>query len=51
MQKDLHTFLVHYNTERTHQARGMTGRTPAEVFERCLPKPKMPKEERTEKAA
>ena len=51
MQKDLDTFLVHYNTERPHQGRGMKGRTPADVFVRCLPEPTMPKEETTRKAA
>ena len=34
------------NTERPHQGCGMKGRTPAEVFVRCLPKPKTPREER-----
>ncbi len=50
MQKDLDTFLVQYNTERPHQGRGMKGRTPADVFVRCLPEPTMPKEEKTRKA-
>ena len=51
MQKDLDTFLVHHNSEWPHQGRGMKGRTPAEVFVRCLPKPQMPTEEKTRKAA
>ena len=42
---------VHYNTERPHQSRSMRGRTPAEVFVRCLPKPKLPNAKRTEKIA
>ena len=51
MQKDLDAFLVGYNTERPHQGRGMKGRTPADVFVRCLPKPKTPKEEKMKTAA
>ena len=34
-----------------HQGRCMKGRTPADVFVRCLPKPKAPKEENMKKAA
>ena len=33
------------------QGRGMEGRTPADVFVRCLPKPKRPKEDKIKKAA
>ncbi len=51
MQKDLDAYLVRYNTERPHQGRGMNGRTPADAFVRCLPKPKTPKEEKMKKAA
>ena len=51
MQKDLDAHLVRYNTERAHQGRDMKGRTPADVFVRCLPKPKTPKEEKMKKAA
>ena len=51
MQTDLDAYLVSYNTERPHQGRGMKGRTPADVFVRCLPKPKTPKEEKMKKAA
>ena len=50
MQKDLNAYLITYNTQRPHQGRGMKGRTPAEVFVRCLPKPKTPKEEKMKKA-
>lgn len=38
MQTDLDAYLVTYNTKRPHQGRGMNGRTPADVFARCLPK-------------
>ena len=51
MQKDLDAYLLTYNTKRPHQGRGMRGRTPAEVFVRCLPKPKRPKENKMKKAA
>ena len=51
MQKDLDTYLLTYNTKRPHQGRGMNGRTPADVFVRCLPKPKKSKEDNMNKAA
>ena len=51
MQKDLDDYLIRYNTKRPHQGRGMKGRTPAEVFKRCLPKPVKPKEDKLKKAA
>ena len=51
MQKDLDAYLVRYNTERHHQGRGMKGGTPADVFVRCLPKPRTSKEEKMTKAA
>ncbi len=51
MQADLDAYLVTDNTKRPHQGRGMTGRTPANVFARCLPKTKKPKEDKVEKAA
>ena len=38
MQKDLDAYLHHYNHERSHQGRGMTGRTPFQVFLEGLPK-------------
>ena len=37
-------------TERQHQARGMKGRTPADVFVRCLPTPKTTKKEKIEES-
>ena len=43
--------LVCYITERPHQGRGMKGKTPAEVFVRCLPKPKTPREDKMKQAA
>ena len=43
--------LVTYNTHRPHQGRGMNGRTPADVFARCLRKTKKPKEDKMGKAA
>lgn len=51
MQKDLGACLVLYNTERPHQGRGMKGRMPTEVFVRCLPKSKTPREDKMKKAA
>ena len=51
MQTDLDAYLLRYNTERPHQGRGMEGRTPVDVFVRCLLKPKTPREERMKKAA
>jgi len=51
MQKDLDAWLVHYNTKRPHQGRGMNGTTPTDRFVRCLPKPKKPKEDKMKKAA
>ena len=52
MQKDLDDYLIRYNTKRPHQGRGMKGKTPADVFVRCLPKPVKPKkEEKLKKAA
>ena len=38
IQSDLDGYLVTYNTKRPHQGRGMNGRTPADVFARCLSK-------------
>ena len=51
MQKDLDAYVVRHNTERPHQGRGMKGRTSANVFFRCLLKPKAPKEDTMKKAA
>ncbi len=50
MQNDLDAYLITYNTQRPHQGRSMNGKTPAEVFVRCLPKPKTPKEEKMKRA-
>ena len=49
MQKDLDAYLGTYNTKQPHQGRGMNGRTPADIFQRCLPKPKKQKEEKRKK--
>lgn len=38
MQKDLDTYLIHYNTKRPHQRRLMNGKTPTEIFVKGLPK-------------
>ena len=38
MQKDLDTYLAHYNTKRPHQGRNMNGKTPHQAFKACLPK-------------
>lgn len=38
MQKDLDAYLHHYNHERTHQGRGMEGRTPYQAFLDGIPK-------------
>jgi len=51
MQTDLDAFLVHYNTKRPHQGRGMNGRTPMKAFTDGLPKPTNKKEEKMKKAA
>ena len=51
MQIDLDAYLVGFNAERPRQGRGMKGRTPANVFVRCLPKPKTPREDKMKKAA
>ena len=51
MQTDLDAYLVTYNTQKPHQGRGMNGRTPANVFARCLPKTTKPKEDKMGKAA
>lgn len=39
MQAVIDAWLVHYNTERPHQGRGMNGRTPAAAFREGVPKP------------
>ena len=36
MQADLDTYLVHYNTKRPHQGRGMEGMTPRQAFRKGL---------------
>ena len=53
MQAVLDGYLVHYNTRRPHQGRGMNGRTPAAVFAAGLPSTKSKKEvkRKTEAAA
>lgn len=51
MQTDLEAHQVRYNTERSHQGRGMKGTTPAHVFVQPLPKPKVTKEDMMKKAA
>jgi len=38
MQKDLDAYLHNYNHERTHQGRGMEGRTPYQAFLDGIPK-------------
>lgn len=40
MQVDLDAYFERYNTKRPHQGRGMNGRTPYDVFQKGLPKPK-----------
>ena len=50
MQKDLHTYLKHYNNERSHQGRNMNGRTPYQAFMDGIKKPKV-KEQTVKKAA
>jgi len=39
MQAALDTYLLHYNTKRPHQGRGMNGRTPLQAFKNGIPKP------------
>ena len=51
MQSDLDAYLISYNTKRPLQGRGMNGKPPADVFARCLPKTKKPKEDKLENAA
>ena len=51
MQKDIHAYPFTYNTKPPHQGLGINGRTPADIFQRCRPKPKKQKEEKTKKAA
>jgi len=36
MQKDLDTYLIHYNTKRPHQGRNMNGMTPEQAFKKGL---------------
>ena len=50
MQNDLDAYVVTYNTQKPHQGRGMNGRTPADVSPGCLPKTKIPKEDKMGKA-
>jgi len=51
MQKDLDTYLHHYNRERTHQGRNMNGRVPYKVFIDGLPKTEKKDNKATKKAA
>jgi len=51
MQKDLNTYLTHYNTKRTHQGRNMKGRTPYQAFVNELPKNEKQVKKETRKAA
>jgi len=39
MQAALDTYLLHYNTKRPHQGRGMNGRTPLQAFKDGIPQP------------
>ncbi|MGB0695571.1 MAG: integrase core domain-containing protein, partial [Rhodospirillaceae bacterium] len=40
MQIALDAYLIHYNTKRPHQGRGMKGRTPLTAFKAGICKPK-----------
>lgn len=51
MQKDLDQYLHHYNYERSHQGRGMKGRTPYQVFKEGLPKATSPAKKEKQQAA
>ena len=47
MQKDLESYLNHYNTKRPHQGRNMNGNTPETIFKTGLknrPKDEIKKE-------
>jgi transposase InsO family protein len=39
MQRALDDYLMVHNHQRSHQGRGMNGRTPAQAFKEGLPKP------------
>jgi transposase InsO family protein len=51
MQKDLDTYLHHYNHKRPHQGRNLGGRTPYKAFVQALPKTKRSPLKETPKAA
>jgi transposase InsO family protein len=51
MQKDLDTYLNHYNQKRAHQGRNMNGRVPYQAFIDGLSKIKTTTEKTTNKAA
>lgn len=51
LQKDLDTYLHHYNHERAHQGRNMNGRAPYKAFVDRLPKTGSEKERDTKEAA
>jgi len=51
MQKDLDSYLNHYNRERTHQGRNMNGRVPYQAFLDGLPKNEKQVKKETQKAA
>jgi transposase InsO family protein len=42
MQADLDVYMLHYNTERSHQGRGMKGQAPNQVFMEGIVKDKEP---------
>jgi hypothetical protein len=46
MQAVLDVYMEGYNQRRTHQGRGMNGRTPTVVFVESLPKPQQQKEDK-----
>jgi len=51
MQKDLDAYLTAYNHERTHQGRGMEGKTPYQVFLEGLPRRDKGEKKESKKAA
>lgn len=51
MQKDLQTYLNHYNRKRPHQGRNMNGRTPYKAFIDGIEKTPKQETENLEKAA
>jgi hypothetical protein len=51
MQADLDAYLITYNTKRSHQGRGMKGRTPLKAFTDGLPRKENAKINSTKKVA